>query len=250
LVEGCTVEHFRREVATGREPVLVRGLPLGPCVDLWTPEHLMQQGGNKEVSVHVSAHDRMDFITKNFQYQMLAFDELIARAAGVSAQPPAGDAGGGAHRPAEHVASLLPDANEARSTAAAASASGVAGTGGDGTRDAAAADSTASHEQRAGTAVLGAAPGGFFLQRDEKYYLRALGADPRKSIANLETDWPALAKEISTSSLCAEESFFSSVLRVGSPGIHLWTHYDVMDNALIQVSPCLSPTPPPLIPET
>ena len=65
--------------------------------------------------------------------------------------------------------------------------------------------------------------------------VQALGADPRKSIANLETDFPALAKEISTSRLCAEESFFSSVLRVGSPGIHLWTHYDVMDNALIQV---------------
>ena len=29
------------------------------------------------------------------------------------------------------------------------------------------------------------APGGFFLERSEKYYLRALGADPRKSVANL-----------------------------------------------------------------
>ena len=81
LVEGCTAEHFKNEVAQTQEPALLRGLPLGPCVDLWTPEHLVCKGGDKEVSVHVSPHDRMDFITKNFKYHTLAFDELVKRAA-------------------------------------------------------------------------------------------------------------------------------------------------------------------------
>jgi hypothetical protein len=29
--------------------------------------------------------------------------------------------------------------------------------------------------------------------------------------------------------------YFSSVLRVSTPGLHMWTHYDVMDNVLVQV---------------
>jgi hypothetical protein len=46
---------------------------------------------------------------------------------------------------------------------------------------------TAEKKERAGAAAAAAAaPGGFFLERSEKYYLRALGADPRKSIANLK----------------------------------------------------------------
>ena len=49
IVEDCTPDHFKREIAQTREPALLRGLPLGPCLDLWTPEHLMRQGGTKEV---------------------------------------------------------------------------------------------------------------------------------------------------------------------------------------------------------
>jgi tRNA wybutosine-synthesizing protein 5 len=32
-----------------------------------------------------------------------------------------------------------------------------------------------------------------------------------------------------------DEKLFSSVLRVGSANIQLWTHYDIMDNLLVQV---------------
>ena len=49
-------------------------------------------------------------------------------------------------------------------------------------------------------------------------------------------DFPALAQEIHLEELYDAEHFFSSVLRIGSPGIHLWTHYDVMDNVLAQVT--------------
>jgi hypothetical protein len=87
VVQQCTAEHFRREVVKAREPALLRGLPVGPCVDLWTPEHLVQKGGRKDVSVHVSPHDRMDFISKNFKYHTLPFDELVRRAAYGCAAP-------------------------------------------------------------------------------------------------------------------------------------------------------------------
>ncbi|AWP12714.1 putative tRNA wybutosine-synthesizing protein 5 [Scophthalmus maximus] len=50
----------------------------------------------------------------------------------------------------------------------------------------------------------------FFLCEDESYYLRSLGEDVRK--------------------------FFSSVFRISSCGLQLWTHYDVMDNLLAQVT--------------
>ena len=87
VVQQCTAEHFRREVVKAREPALLRGLPVGPCIDLWTPEHLMRKGGRKDVSVHVSPHDRMDFISKNFKYHTLPFDELVRRAAYGCAAP-------------------------------------------------------------------------------------------------------------------------------------------------------------------
>ena len=33
----------------------------------------------------------------------------------------------------------------------------------------------------------------------------------------------------------SEDKFFSSVLRISSPGIRVWTHYDVMDNVYVQI---------------
>lgn len=65
-----------------------------------------------------------------------------------------------------------------------------------------------------------------FLQ-DECYYLRAVGGNPRKDIANLSEDYPTLALDINLPSLFPPEKLFSSVLRIASPGVQLWTHYDV-----------------------
>ncbi|XP_033100128.1 tRNA wybutosine-synthesizing protein 5-like isoform X2 [Anneissia japonica] len=76
----------------------------------------------------------------------------------------------------------------------------------------------------------------YFLSEDEKYYLRSLGEDPRKDVSNFHQLFPTLSNDLKEPKLFDSESFFSSVLRIGSPGVQLWTHYDVMDNILIQVN--------------
>eukprot|EP00112_Aurelia_sp_Birch-Aquarium-sp1_P004584 Seg152.6 transcript_id=Seg152.6/GoldUCD/mRNA.D3Y31 product="tRNA wybutosine-synthesizing protein 5" protein_id=Seg152.6/GoldUCD/D3Y31 len=76
----------------------------------------------------------------------------------------------------------------------------------------------------------------YFISPDEKYYLRSIGsANPRKDIADIRKDFPAIAQDISLTQLIPKEKFFSSVFRIGSANMQLWTHYDVMDNILIQV---------------
>ena len=60
----------------------------------------------------------------------------------------------------------------------------------------------------------------------EKYYLRSLSDNPRKEAANLRRDFPQLADDI-LFPFYSDDTFFSSVLRVASEGLQLWTHYDV-----------------------
>ena len=71
----------------------------------------------------------------------------------------------------------------------------------------------------------------------EKYYLRAVSEDnPRQRPVQLETDFPAIAEDFQLPERFLErEKVFSSVLRVSSGGIRVWTHYDVMDNIYCQV---------------
>ncbi|KAM4698588.1 tRNA wybutosine-synthesizing protein 5 [Rhinophrynus dorsalis] len=76
----------------------------------------------------------------------------------------------------------------------------------------------------------------FFISEDEKYYLRSLGEDPRKDVADISKQFPELDADIHIPQFFEKEQFFSSVFRISSPGLQLWTHYDVMDNFLIQVT--------------
>ena len=71
----------------------------------------------------------------------------------------------------------------------------------------------------------------------ELCYLRHAGYDPRSgSPANLESDFPDLAPDFCLPELFEPPSrFFSSVLRVSSPKVRVWTHYDVLDNVYAQV---------------
>ncbi|XP_053554700.1 tRNA wybutosine-synthesizing protein 5 isoform X2 [Bombina bombina] len=76
----------------------------------------------------------------------------------------------------------------------------------------------------------------YFISKDEKYYLRSLGEDPRKDVADISKQFPQLSADIQIPEFFEKEQFFSSVFRISSPGLQLWTHYDVMDNLLIQVT--------------
>ncbi|NXS02625.1 TYW5 protein, partial [Oxylabes madagascariensis] len=76
----------------------------------------------------------------------------------------------------------------------------------------------------------------YFLTEDEKYYLRSVGEDVRKDIADIRKQFPILAEDVQIPEYFEKEQFFSSVFRISSAGLQLWTHYDVMDNFLIQVT--------------
>ncbi|MFT7815046.1 tRNA wybutosine-synthesizing protein 5 isoform X1 [Arapaima gigas] len=76
----------------------------------------------------------------------------------------------------------------------------------------------------------------FFISEDESYYLRSLGEDSRKEPADLRKQFPGLAEDFCIPEFFDPEQFFSCVFRISSCGLQLWTHYDVMDNLLAQVT--------------
>jgi len=76
----------------------------------------------------------------------------------------------------------------------------------------------------------------FFMSSTEKYYLRSIAvSNPRKGVANIEHDFPAIANDVKLPSFVPKEKIFSSVFRIASADLQLWTHYDVMDNILVQL---------------
>lgn len=77
----------------------------------------------------------------------------------------------------------------------------------------------------------------YFISNTEVYYLRSLGNDSRgREVANLDQHYPELCQDFQVPEFIEPSSIFSTVLRVASNGVQLWTHYDVMDNLLVQVT--------------
>ncbi|XP_040418006.1 tRNA wybutosine-synthesizing protein 5 [Cygnus olor] len=160
---GVGRQRFLQDVYPQRKPVVLKGMELGSCTTKWTVDYLSQAEGSKEVKIHVSAVPQMDFLSKNFVYRTLPFNEFVQRAAEVK------------------------------------------------------------HKE-------------YFLSEDEKYYLRSVGEDARKDVADIRKQFPVLADDVQIPEYFDKEQFFSSVFRISSAGLQLWTHYDVMDNLLIQVT--------------
>ena len=102
---------------------------------------------------------------------------------------------------------------------------------------------------------------GLFDREDERsMYLRSIGINPRKEPSNMARSFTKLSGDITLPSKLTrviaptlneshasysveqlsdtsleETNFFSSVLRIASPRLQLWTHFDMMDNYLCQV---------------
>jgi tRNA wybutosine-synthesizing protein 4 len=65
-------------ILAGSKPVIIEGLDLGPCCELWTLEYLKEKvGADREIVVHQCDSDRMTFKDKNFQYVKRPFGEFI-----------------------------------------------------------------------------------------------------------------------------------------------------------------------------
>lgn len=163
IYENVDIEMFRNCICSKRLPALLKAVDVGPCLEKWTPEFLVENTKDKEVRVHVSTSPRLDFINKNFAYKSVTLDELIERI---------------------------------------------------------------FYPRRKNS---------WFLSEDEFYYLRSLGGNPRKDVADIGKDYPSLACDVKVPQFFPAENFFSSVFRLASAGVQLWTHYDIMDNILIQI---------------
>lgn len=48
-----------------------------------------------------------------------------------------------------------------------------------------------------------------------------------QDVADIRKQFPLLEGDIKFPKFFKEEQFFSSVFRISSPGLQLWTHYDV-----------------------
>jgi tRNA wybutosine-synthesizing protein 4 len=63
-----SAEDFAKLVAASK-PVIMEGVDIGPCTDLWTLDYLKHKiGAEREIVVHECTSDRMTFKDKNFQY--------------------------------------------------------------------------------------------------------------------------------------------------------------------------------------
>ena len=70
------------------------------------------------------------------------------------------------------------------------------------------------------------------------FYLRHVGeGKDARSVrpALLHEDFPDLAPDFTLPPLFDSERLFSSILRVSSARLRVWTHYDVLDNVYVQV---------------
>lgn len=60
---------FIQDIYPHRKPHVVSGYDLGPCMHKWNGNYLANIGGQQIVKLHVSTHQKMDFISKNFSYK-------------------------------------------------------------------------------------------------------------------------------------------------------------------------------------
>lgn len=73
---------------------------------------------------------------------------------------------------------------------------------------------------------------------EEKYYLRSLGKNARSDPSNFMKDYPNISNDFKPPPFLLDDSnidVHSSILRIASHDLTLWTHYDVYDNILVQV---------------
>ena len=75
----------------------------------------------------------------------------------------------------------------------------------------------------------------------DKIYVRSSGANVRKDVSDIWETYPELTKDFQVPEFCpmaqrSSSQYFSSVFRVSSKETTMWTHYDVMDNILCEIS--------------
>ncbi|CBH14707.1 hypothetical protein, conserved [Trypanosoma brucei gambiense DAL972] len=77
--QSLSVGSFSVLVNHPFKPVVFRDVDMGCCVKAWSdPAYLNRVEGNTRVSVHVARNtELLDFVTKNFSFQHVSFNELL-----------------------------------------------------------------------------------------------------------------------------------------------------------------------------
>jgi len=75
----------------------------------------------------------------------------------------------------------------------------------------------------------------YFISPNEGYYMRSLGSDPRKEVADFWKGYPTLAKDFKLPAFAQGIKAHSTIFRLSSAGCQLWTHYDAVDNFLMHI---------------
>ncbi|TLD34233.1 hypothetical protein PspLS_00787 [Pyricularia sp. CBS 133598] len=66
------------QILRQRKPVIIEGASLGPCMTAWSDKYLVEAvGADREVSIHESPSQVMDFNSKNFRYVNKKFGEFV-----------------------------------------------------------------------------------------------------------------------------------------------------------------------------
>lgn len=56
---------------------VIEGLDFGSCITKWTPEYLKLHAGEKQVIIHSTHADAMNFLAKNFKYATRSFSDFV-----------------------------------------------------------------------------------------------------------------------------------------------------------------------------
>nr|XP_036585769.1 leucine carboxyl methyltransferase 2 [Colletotrichum truncatum]KAF6795960.1 leucine carboxyl methyltransferase 2 [Colletotrichum truncatum] len=76
-IKAVSKEQFRSILDMGK-PIIIEDSGIGPCTSTWSPEYLVDRvGADREISVHESLTESMDFNTKNFRYVTKRFGDFI-----------------------------------------------------------------------------------------------------------------------------------------------------------------------------
>ena len=175
------------------------------CPQLWAdPAHLEQCCGHKQVAVHVTQVQQMDFVSKNFVYRTLPFGEAVKRC-----------------RRTRHD-DFFVSSDEMSAIFSTRFMTFV------------------SDVPREGTTC---APWARMLKRSLRSLMRCLPLSEFHMSRSCHCDpvrtrqsFPELAAHFTPPDWVHGDTF-SSVLRVTSSEVALWMHYDVFDNLLYQVMP-------------
>eukprot|EP01063_Lacrimia_lanifica_P001580 TRINITY_DN10804_c1_g1_i1.p1 TRINITY_DN10804_c1_g1~~TRINITY_DN10804_c1_g1_i1.p1 ORF type:complete len:781 (+),score=221.47 TRINITY_DN10804_c1_g1_i1:51-2393(+) len=196
-------------VARSNVPVLLKGLPIGRCVETWDETRLAAVV-RKKVAAQVCPHRKIDLAGHrakntrgNFAFHDMSFSELVARCAQ-----------GTAHRVPRVAVRTLEDMSSEAATSVHATAS------------------TEGDDEKAFPPIA---------EEGERYYLRSVPEGKMKAGSHFPALFPTIADDFdleALNSLVAAASplaYHSSAMRVTSPATQLWTHYDILDNLLVQV---------------